>query len=70
MFCAIWYHLYNFENVKNANGGVLLLVKLHAEACISTKTSTPPWTFLTSCMIVAFDRITGAFNRFRTTRAF
>ena len=23
---AIWYHLYNFKNVKNTNGGVLLLV--------------------------------------------
>ena len=27
-FCAIWYHLYNFKNVKNTHGGVLLLVKL------------------------------------------
>ena len=27
MFCAIWYHLYNFKNVKNTHGGVLLLVK-------------------------------------------
>ena len=47
LFCAIWYHLYNFINVKNAYGGVLLLVKLQAEASISTKSSTPPWTFLT-----------------------
>ena len=30
--CAIWYHLYNLKNVKNAHGGKLLLVKLHAEA--------------------------------------
>ena len=22
--CAIWYHLYNFKNVKNTPGGVLL----------------------------------------------
>ena len=29
MFCAIWYHLYNLNNVKNTHGGVLLLVKLH-----------------------------------------
>ena len=28
--CAIWYHLYNSKNVKNAHGGVLLLVKLQA----------------------------------------
>ena len=23
MRCAIWYHLYNFKNVKNTRGGVL-----------------------------------------------
>ena len=28
MFCTIWYHLYNSENVKNTHGEVLLLVKL------------------------------------------
>ena len=27
MFCAIWYHVYNFKTVKNNHGGVLLLVK-------------------------------------------
>ena len=30
MFCAIWYHLQNFKNVKNTHEGVLLLVKLQA----------------------------------------
>ena len=30
MLCAIWYHLYNLENVKNTHEGVLLLVKLQA----------------------------------------
>ena len=30
MLCAIWYHLYNFKNVKNTHGRVLLLVKLQA----------------------------------------
>ena len=30
--CAIWYHLQNLKNVKNTHGGVLLLVKLQAEA--------------------------------------
>ena len=25
MRCAIWYHLYNFKNVENTHGGVLLL---------------------------------------------
>ena len=32
MFCAIWYHLQNFKNVKNTHGGVLLLVKLLAKS--------------------------------------
>ena len=30
VFCAIWYHLYNLENVKNIHAGVLLLVQLQA----------------------------------------
>ena len=36
--CAIWYHLYNFKNVKNTHGGVLLLVNF-------TKSNTPSWVF-------------------------
>ena len=40
--CAIWYHLYNLKNVKNTHGGVLLLVKLQAEACNFTETNTRP----------------------------
>ena len=28
MRCAIWYHLHNLKNMKNTQGGVLLLVKL------------------------------------------
>ena len=28
MRCVIWYHLYILKNVKNAHGGVLLLVEL------------------------------------------
>ena len=35
MLCAIWYHLYNFKNLKNTHGGVLLLV------------NTPQWLFFT-----------------------
>ena len=31
MLCAIWYHLYNFKNVKNTHGGMLILVKLQAK---------------------------------------
>ena len=33
MLCAIWYHLYNFKNMKNTRAGVLLLVKLQAFSC-------------------------------------
>ena len=28
MLCAIWYFLYNFKNLKNTHGGMLILVKL------------------------------------------
>ena len=38
MRCAIWYHLYDFKNVKNTHGGVLLLV---------AKSNTPSWVFFT-----------------------
>ena len=31
MLCAICCHVYNFKNVKNTLGGVLLLVKLQAK---------------------------------------
>ena len=31
---AIWYHLYNLENVKKIRRGVLLLVKLQAPATL------------------------------------
>ena len=30
MRSVIWYHLYNFKNVKKTHGGMLLLVKLQA----------------------------------------
>ena len=43
--CTIWYHLYNFKNLKNTHGGVLILVKLQATAF--TKNNTPPWVLLT-----------------------
>ena len=46
MRCAIWYHLYNFKNLKNTHGGVLISVKLLAEACNFTKINTPPLVFL------------------------
>ena len=46
VLCAIWYHVHNFKNVKNTHGGMLISVKLQAEACIFTKISTP-WVFFT-----------------------
>ena len=30
MLCAIWYYLYNFNNVKNTHGEELLLVSFEA----------------------------------------
>ena len=45
--CAISYHVDNLENVKNTHEGVLLLVKLHAEACNFTKSNSPSWVFFT-----------------------
>ena len=30
MICAVWYHMYNFKEMKNTHGKVLLLVKLQA----------------------------------------
>ena len=46
MLCAIWYHLHNLKNVKNTNGGVLLLVKLQAPVnCTNaTKSHNAPHT--------------------------
>ena len=44
---AVWYHLYNIKSVKNAHGGVLLLVKLQASACNFTNSSTYPRAFFT-----------------------
>ena len=43
--CAMKYHFYNLKNVKNTQGGVLLLVKLQASACNFTKTNTSSWVF-------------------------
>ena len=40
MRSAIWHHLYNLKNVKNNNGGVLLLGKLPALAYNFTKNNT------------------------------
>ena len=47
MHCVIWYHLYNSKNMKNAHGGVLLLVKLQAKVHDFTKSNTPPLVLFT-----------------------
>ena len=49
MFCVLWYHLFNFKNVKYTHEGVLLLVKLYANLLklYFTKSNTPPWVFFT-----------------------
>ena len=53
LFCAIWYHLYHFKNVKNTHGGVLLLVKFTKNF---TKSNTLPWVFFTFFKL--YDSIT------------
>ena len=47
MCCTIWCHLYNLKNVKNTHEGVLILVKLRAEACNFTKINSSSWVFFT-----------------------
>ena len=48
MVCAIWYHLYNLENVKNTHSGVLLLIKLRS-IWTFTNNNTFPRVFFTLC---------------------
>ena len=45
--CAVWYHLFNFKNVKNTHGRVLHLLKLQANSCNFNKSNTPPWVLFT-----------------------
>ena len=40
MICAILYYFYNFKNVKNCLGGVLILGELLTETCTFTKSKT------------------------------
>ena len=47
MLSAIWCHLYNFKNVKNTHGGVILSVTLEASVCNFNKSVIPPWVFFT-----------------------
>ena len=50
--CTIWYHLHNSKNVENTHGGLLLLVKLQAEACNFTKSNIPPWVLFTFLKLI------------------
>ena len=50
--CTIWYHLYNFKNLKRTHRRVLLLVKLHKDICNFSKSNTHPWVFSTFSYIV------------------
>ena len=47
MLYAIWYHLYNLENMKKTHEGVLLLVNLQVGACNFTESKTPSLVFFT-----------------------
>ena len=58
MLCAICYHLHNLKNVKNTDGGVLLLAKLDASARNFTKSITPPWVFFTFFKLCKVYQIT------------
>ena len=40
------------KNVENTHGGLLLLVKLQAEACNFTKSNIPPWVFFTFLKLI------------------
>ena len=42
--CTIWYHLYNFKNLKNTHEGV---VEFQASPCNFGKINTPPQVFFT-----------------------
>ena len=49
--CAIWYRLYNFKNVEDTHGRVLVLVKSQTGACKFTKSSIPPSLFFSRFLI-------------------
>ena len=70
MRCMIRYHLYNLKNVKNTHGGVLLLVKLQAEAESNfIKSNTPPWVFFTFFKLYKWYRIAQRITNFLHLRA-
>ena len=56
--CAICYHLYNLKNGKNTHEGVILLVKMQAEASNFIKSNIPPWVFFTFFKLSKWHQIT------------
>ena len=55
MFHTIWYHLYNFKEVKNTHGGVLLLVKLQTFLRFLNCTNSTKSRNATQLNIVTFN---------------
>ena len=62
MPCSLWYHLFNLKNVKSTQRGLILLVKLQAEACNFTKSVTPPWVLFTFFKLNKWYQTRKAFN--------
>ena len=65
-FYTIWYHLHNLKNVQNIHGGVILLVKLQAEACKFTKSITPSQGFFTFSILYKLQQIAQGISYFAT----
>ena len=64
--CAIWQHLYNFKNVKNTHGGVLILVQLYRilvqdfntfQYRICSLVFSIPYSSAFECAIVKMNRL-------------
>ena len=64
MRSAIWNLLYNFKIMKNAYGGMLILVKLQASACNFAKINTTPWVFFTFFKLYKWYQIRNASHIF------
>ena len=63
MLYVIWYHLYNLKNMKNAHGGVLLLVKLQADGTISCKALQTATLLKVTILYERFLRFSNCTNR-------
>ena len=59
-------HLYKFKKVKNAHGGVILLLKLQAKVCNFTESNTHPWMFFTFFKSFKWYQITQSISRGHT----